>query len=235
MKRGLVLLAMAVAFAFGVACVDPGPNGRVDESELVTPKGDAGCADVCIHSYPLDCNATCKICGATPGSRFGKCLTALPSTGPGEMVELTAASAFQLSPGPIRPAFCGFSCANDSQCAGQSGCEFCVDNTCSALRDPVVHPRARCQPGSQGCPGATPGITQAQALDATSNWVSTSTSYAITQRLGWGCDSVEIGGAVGYSCWITFPWFDGNHTAQCTAFDNTSAGGAVGVSGCSVI
>lgn len=83
------------------------------------------------------------------------------------------------------------------------------------------------------CTNCDNTLTYEEAMDAMGDYVSQ--TYAGSQRVTAGCDSVEIGGAVGYSCYVGFDFLGHRYTAQCTVWDNTSGGGATGVSGCDIV
>lgn len=83
-----------------------------------------------------------------------------------------------------------------------------------------------------GGDGEGGGVTHDQAVAVSTNWVAG--TYQGSHRVSAGCDSIEIGGAVGYSCWVAFDFLGHRYTAQCTVWDNTSAGGATGTNRCGV-
>jgi hypothetical protein len=76
-------------------------------------------------------------------------------------------------------------------------------------------------------------VTYDEAIGVSTSWVAA--TYPTSRGISAGCDSFEIGGAVGFSCWVAFDFFGSRYTAQCTVWDNTSAGGAEGHNSCGIV
>jgi hypothetical protein len=81
------------------------------------------------------------------------------------------------------------------------------------------------------CGGDGGGVTYPEAVDVSHRW-------AVGQggsRISVSCDTIEVGGAVGYSCAVGFDFNGRRWTAGCTVWDNTSAGSGSGTNSCYII